>query len=169
VVCAKGKVEELCPYYIYNYSLANERFTLVSAQAIDNPVMSLCFSPMKPFLYTYHVDKKQIGITPFCDDNAYPALQESEAMVEGTFEMDVNKLILQGDKLYAFSESGSVTIYEAPIYVEESQEKLKLNVVLSVQTHSFLERGVAEGAISLDGSQIIAVGFDGTFSRIRLM
>jgi hypothetical protein len=71
MIYAKNKVEELCPNYIYNYSLVNERLNLVSAQAIEHPVKAICFSPMKQYLYTYHVDKKQLGITPFCDDVSF--------------------------------------------------------------------------------------------------
>lgn len=120
-------------------------------------------------------------------------------MIQTPFEMDLNKIFVQGDKLYAFGEDGTVSIYETPIMPEvvvstrgstesvlttedtiqedEDAEKvvqdksvtLELVHIVSVQTHSFLERGVADGAVSLDGSQIIAIGFDGTFTRIRLM
>lgn len=91
-------------------------------------------------------------------------------MVKGTFEMDLNKMVVQADKLYTFGEDGNVSVYETPLDKgEESADSLNLQLVLSVHTHSFLDRGVADGAVSLDGSQIIAIGFDGTFTRIRLM
>ncbi len=162
-------------------------------------------------------------------------LQEPERMVEGSFEMDLNRMFIQGDKLYTFGEDGTVSVYEPPIItttttinvfgveegtgmdedgeiegegegeavgasasaVEEQRESMimamiepnvivdddavaslfpepefetiRMEMIISVHTHSFLERGVADGVVSLDGSQIIAIGFDGTFTRIRLM
>jgi hypothetical protein len=68
MVYAKDKVEELCPNFLYSYSLNNERLTLVASQTIENPVKAITMAPMKKYLYTYHVDKKMLGLTPFCDD-----------------------------------------------------------------------------------------------------
>jgi len=65
---AKDKVEELCPAYVYNFNLNNERLTLTASQAIENPIRALCIAPMRRYLYTYHVEKKKLALTPFCDD-----------------------------------------------------------------------------------------------------
>jgi hypothetical protein len=76
-------------------------------------------------------------------------------------------MFVQGDKLYSFGEDGCFLIHEVPELPGRRDQTMKLRTLNTIQTHTYTEGGIRDGIVSLDGSQVIVLGWDGTFSRIR--
>lgn len=79
-------------------------------------------------------------------------------------------MTFHGSKLYTFSEDGLIQVHEAPIVPKKKiQLPMVLNTLNRTQTHCYSYQGIKEGIVSLDGSQVVAIGHDGTFSRVRFL
>ncbi|ODN04374.1 hypothetical protein Ocin01_02310, partial [Orchesella cincta] len=164
----KSESDEGVVAFIINFSLRNDRLMVVASQIVDQPVTAMCMTPMKKHLYAFYPTKKGLGVVPFCDDNQWLNLQEPEHYVECRFKQDVSFMTMQGNRLYTFGEDGCIQVHEAPIIPKKkNQLPMKLQTIAVAQTHCFSDRGIKEGIVSFDGSQIIALGQDGTFARVR--
>lgn len=97
-------------------------------------------------------------------------MQEPEYFVEHRLKFDVNFMLFQGTKLYTFGEDGAVQMHEAPVIPKKKiQLPMVLNSLVRVQTHCYSDGGIKEGVVSLDGSQVLCIGNDGTFARVRFL
>ncbi|CAL8123105.1 unnamed protein product [Orchesella dallaii] len=164
----KSESDEGVVAFVINFNLRNDRVMVIASQIVDQPVTAMCMSPMKKHLYAFYPIKKGLGVVPFCDDNQWLNLQEPEHYVECRFKHDVSFMTAQGNRLYTFGEDGYIQVHEAPIIPKKkNQLPMVLNTIAVAQTHCFSERGIKEGIVSLDGSQVIAIGQDGTFARVR--
>lgn len=89
--------------------------------------------------------------------------------MEHRIKYDVTHMVLHGSKLYTFGEDGSIYVHDAPLFPRKKQNPMVLTTLARAHTHCYSERGIKEGIVSMDGSQVVALGHDGTFCRVRFL
>lgn len=67
----KSTSDEGVVAFIINFSLRNDRLTVTASQSVDQPVTSMCLSPMGKYMYAFYPTKKGLGVVPYCDDVKY--------------------------------------------------------------------------------------------------
>ena len=91
------------------------------------------------------------------------SLKEPDIQFECDFQLDVNRIILVGDRLYTFGEDGYAMIHMTPA---PKAHTLLTEEVL--QTHFPTYGGIVDGFLSMDGTRMIAIGKDRSIVQIHL-
>jgi hypothetical protein len=91
------------------------------------------------------------------------SLKEPDIQFECDFQLDVNRLVLVGDKLYSFGEDGYAMVH--------SQPAPKAHVLLTeevLQTHFSTYGGIVDGFLSMDGTRLVAMGKDRSIVHVQI-
>jgi len=78
-------------------------------------------------------------------------------------------MFVHGDRLYTFGEDGYLMVHDVPELPPRKDVNMFVRTLLKVRTHNLIDGGIKDGIVSMDGSQVITIGKDGTFSRVKIM